>query len=137
MRSLKAAILTCVLCHTLTGCASGRGYTENFFNQIKPLDAAVLLGAGILIYTVGNTSPWDVEVAPLPNGAAYKVTLRRAILASGGDGDSNFLFRQEAERITLSQSCAGYRILRYEERLETVYIGARRVAEGIIECVKA
>ncbi len=121
----------------LGGCATiGDSRLQGFFKTVYPLDAVAVISAGILIYQVGNTSPWDVEVQPI-SGTTYRVTLRRGILANGGEGESRLLFRQEAERITGKQSCSGYRILTYEERLETVYIGARRVAEGVVECVKA
>jgi len=120
----------------LAGCASGTSHVEKLARQVNALDAVAAAGIGLLVHQHANASPWEVEVAPLA-GKAFRLTLRRAILAMGGEGEPGLLFRRHAENIAAAQSCAGYRVVSYEERIETVLAGARRVAEGVIECIRA
>ncbi len=118
------------------GCASGKGRVETMLDGINPIDALSVVGVGRLVYEASSRSVWETETASL-GANRYRVTLRRNRFADSGDGEAPLLFRRQAERIAALQSCTSWRIVEFEERYDSKLIGAQRVAEGTIECVKA
>ncbi len=132
---MRKALLVALL-PLAAGCASGKGRVETMFDGINPLDAISVVGLGRLAYEASSRSVWETEVASL-GANRYRVTLRRNRFAESGDGEAPLLFRRQAERIAVLQSCTSWNIVEFEERYDSKLIGAQRVAEGTIECVKA
>jgi len=120
----------------LAGCASGTSHVEALTREFYPLDVAAAAATGLFLYTNDVIRPWSVDVSRLTD-TTYRLTLKRSLFADGDDGSSGLAFRQQAEKIASTQSCTSYRVLSYEERLENITVGARRIAEGVIECVKS
>jgi hypothetical protein len=118
------------------GCTTGTSYVETLSRQIQAPDAIVLTALGVVVYNMANGSVWEVETKPAGE-ARYHIVLKRAFLASGGEGEAARLFKQHARKIAATQACRDYRILDYEERLDARLIGAQRMAEGTIECMPA
>ena len=129
-------MLIVLLLPLLAACASGKGRVETAINSINPVDALVVGGVALMVYEVSGRSVWDAATS-LEGLNLYRVTLKRHRFAEAGDGEAPMLFKRHAERIAASQSCAGYRIVEYSERYDKLLIGTQRVAEGLIECVKA
>ena len=120
----------------LIACASGKGRVQVMLDNIKPIDALVVGGIAYMVYDVGGRSVWEAETSPA-GANLYRVTLKRNRFANSGDGEAPLLFKRHAERIAASQSCAGYRIVEFQERYDSLLIGTVRIAEGLIECVRA
>lgn len=133
MKNLTIALSCLAL---LCACASGKGRVETVLDTLKPLDAAALAGIGYLVFEASARSVWEAETSSAGTNI-YRVTLRRNRFADSGDGEARALFRQHAEQIVAAQSCTGYRIVEFHERYDSKLIGAQRVAEGLIECLRA
>ena len=132
---MKKAIVA-LLVPLVAACASGKGRVETMFDGINPVDALTVVGLGKLAYDVSGRSVWDAKTDPIGRNL-YRVTMRRNRLADSGDGEVHVILRQQAEKIVVAQSCAGWRLVAFEEYYESKLIGSQRVAEGVIECVKA
>ncbi|HUO44458.1 MAG TPA: hypothetical protein VMT94_06035 [Burkholderiales bacterium] len=124
-----------IILFALTGCASGTSHVEALTREFHPLDVTAVAATGFLLYTNDVIRPWNVDVSRV-TGTTYRLTLKRTLFADGDDGSSELAFRQQAEKIASTQSCGSYRVLSYEERLENIAVGARRIVEGVIECIK-
>lgn len=135
MRNPANWIGFCGLAVALGGCASGMSHVQKFSKEIMPLDAAAAVG-GFVLYSQGLNHAWDVKALPeKADPTSYRITLTHSMWVNAGDGDASLVFRNTAEKLVADHACLGYRTLRYEERLETVAIGARRVVDGIVECI--
>ena len=118
------------------GCTTGTSYVETLGKQIQAPDAVAITALAIVVYTMANGSVWEAQTTPAGD-ARYHILLKRALLAAGGDGEAVGLFKRHARTIAATQACVDYRVLEYEERLDARLIGAQRVAEGTIECIRA
>jgi hypothetical protein len=132
--SAKALLATATLAVT-AGCTTGTSYVETLATQINAPDAIAVTAIGLALYQLSNGSVWEAQTTPVA-ADRYRIVLKRALLASGGEGEAGRIFRQHAQTLTAAHPCPGYRILHYEERLDARLIGAQRIAEGTIECVK-
>jgi hypothetical protein len=132
---MKKALLV-LLVPVLAACASGKGQVLTALDSVKALDAAALAGIGYLVYETGARSVWEAETSAAGTDL-YRVTLKRSRFANSGDGEARLVFRRHAERIVSAQSCAGYRIVEFQERYDSKLIGSQRVAEGVIACLHA
>jgi len=129
-------IILVALLPLAAGCASGKGRVETMLDGINPIDALSVVGVGRLAYEASGKSVWETETASL-GANRFRVTLKRNRFADSGDGEARVIFRQQAERIAVANSCTSWSIVEFEERYDSKLIGAQRVAEGTIECVKA
>jgi hypothetical protein len=136
MKKALIALSTLLLLSILAACASGKGRVEGMLDLLKPVDVAVAVGIGQLVYEVGGRPVWEVETSAA-GAQLYRVTLKRNCFANSGDGEAPLLFKRHAERLAASQSCSGYRIVEFRERYDSLLIGTQRVAEGLIECLRA
>ena len=133
---MRKALPAALLLSMLVACANGKGRVENMLDNINPIDALVVGGIAYMVYEVGGRSVWEAETTPAGTNR-YRVTLRRNRFANSGDGEAPLLFKRHAERIAAAQSCADYRIIEFQERYDSLLIGTQRIAEGLIECVRA
>lgn len=125
-----------VLIAALAGCASGTSRLESLAKATNPVDAAALVAVAVVVYNLGNGSVWEAATSSAGDNR-YRIVLKQSPFATTGDGEAGRLFKQHARNLTAAQSCQDYRILEYEERMDAHLVGAQRVAEGVIECVKA
>ncbi len=132
---MKRVILVALL-PLAAGCASGKGRVETMLDGINPIDALSVVGVGRLAYEASNRSVWDAETTSL-GANRFRVTLKRNRFADSGDGEARVIFRQQAERIAVANACTSWTILEFEERYDSKLIGAQRIAEGTIACIKA
>ena len=132
---MKKLILVALL-PLAVGCASGKGRVETMLDGINPIDALSVVGLGRLAYEASSRSVWETETASL-GANRFRVTLRRNRFADTGDGEARVIFRQQAERIAVAHACTSWSIVEFEERYDSKLIGAQRIAEGTIACVKA
>ncbi len=132
---MKKVILVALL-PLAAGCASGKGRVETMLDGINPIDALSVVGVGRLAYEASSRSVWDAETTPL-GANRFRVTLKRNRFADSGDGEARVIFRQQAERIAVEHACTSWTIVEFEERYDSKLIGAQRIAEGTIACIKA
>ena len=125
-----------VLLAAASACTTATSYVEKLTTQVQAPDAVAVMAIAVVVYHMANGSVWEAQTTPAGD-ARYRILLKRAFLANGGEGEAGRLFKQHARAIATTQACADYRVLDYEERLDARLIGAQRVAEGTIECVKA
>ncbi len=133
---MRKALFAALLLPMLIACAGGKGRVELMLDKINPIDVLVVEGIAYMVYEVGRRSVWEAETSSA-GGNLYRVTLKRNRFANSGDGEAPLLFKRHAERIAASQSCADYRIVEFHERYDSLLIGTQRIAEGLIECVRA
>ena len=120
-----------LLCMTLAlglgACASGESNLEKFAAGIHAADGAAVVGSVWLVDRAERD--WSERVVPQGEGR-YRVAVARGPFSGMGEGDFARRFRAASER-----TCAGYRMLSYDERYEPAGLaGASRVAEGLIQC---
>lgn len=127
-----AALVSIVV---LAGCASGTSHVRSLTQEITRADAIAVVALGVVVYNLGNGNVWEAETAAEGN-ERYRIVLKRALLATGGEGEAGRLFKEHARKVTAIESCQSYRILEYQERLDAHFVGAQRVAEGVIQCVR-
>lgn len=63
----------------------------------------------------------------------YKLMVRGSSIAF--DGQAEQFFRQRAEGFAKSKGCRGWKLHEYRAGTENTLLGARRYAEGVIECL--
>ncbi len=118
----------------LAACASGTSRIENIFNNVKPLDALTIGVAGALALKGAEMDAgWSTSTQDSGAGR-YRISVVRMAGMGSGEGEFNSRFAGEARRIAAERACAGYRIVAYEERIESRILGSSRIAEGEIEC---
>jgi hypothetical protein len=78
---------------------------------------------------------WEVNQFELDNDK-YRISLRKKLFSTGGDGEAVELFNRYAERIADKHGYEKFVVLSYSERIESETLGARRVARGTIRIEK-
>lgn len=133
---MRKVLLGALFLPMMLACASGKGRIELMLDNIKPVDALAVVGIAHMVYEVGGRSVWEAETSSA-GANFYRITLKRNRFANSGDGEAPLLFKRHAERVAASQSCADYRIVEFQERYDSLLLGTQRIAEGLIECVRA
>lgn len=133
---MRKALLAALFLPMILACAGGKGRLEVMLDNIKPIDALAVVGVAHMVYEVAGRSVWEAETSSA-GANLYRITLKRNRFANSGDGEAPLLFKRHAERVAASQSCADYRIVEFQERYDSLLVGTQRIAEGLIECVRA
>jgi len=133
---MKKALLVALCVPLLAACVSGKSRTQLMLDNLNAVDVLVVQGIAFAVYEVGGQSVWEAETSPI-GGNTYRVTLRRNRFVGSGDGEAVHLFKRHAERIAAAHSCAQYRVLEFHERYDSLLLGSQRIAEGVVECLRA
>ncbi|MDB5902652.1 MAG: hypothetical protein JWM26_1530, partial [Betaproteobacteria bacterium] len=97
------------------------------------IPAEAIVAAGIIYAIVDPLAPnWKVQVEPL-GAQRYRVNLTMKRFITGGEGESNWVFRRAAEKLQHEGGFAEYAILSYSEGIESKVTLAQRVASGVVE----
>ncbi|MDR2365854.1 MAG: hypothetical protein LBD68_08395 [Zoogloeaceae bacterium] len=95
----------------------------------------ILLGLTYVIYDPLAPN-WEIETVRASEDIfRMQLTLKR--FHSGGEGEAQYLFRRNARRIAQAAGYDDYRILRYEESVESAAFASHRFGEGEIRLLKA
>lgn len=103
------------------------------------LDNLVMTAAGAwLAYEVFEplAPNWQLDEAKVGDGL-YVINLRMKRFHNGGDGEAMWLLRQRAEVLQHSGGYASYRIVAYEEGIQSSTPIPQRFSQGLIQLVKA
>lgn len=95
----------------------------------------ILLGIAYMIYDPLAPN-WEVETIRVSDDV-FQMQLTMKRLRSGGEGEAQYIFRRNARRISQAAGYDDYRVLRYEEGIESASLMPRRFGEGEIQLLKA
>jgi hypothetical protein len=100
------------------------------------LAASLASGCSSFATNLGAINPlapdWQVEQTRLDTDR-IRISLRKNVLASGGEGEAAQLFARRAEQLAHAGHYAGYTVLEYTEGIDSTLPLAQRVAQGVIE----
>ncbi|MBV8659937.1 MAG: hypothetical protein JO142_19125 [Burkholderiales bacterium] len=63
----------------------------------------------------------------------YQITVRGSSVLF--DGQAEQFFNRRAEEYTHSLGCKGWKLISYQAGIENTLLGARRYAQGVVECL--
>ena len=102
-----------------------------------PLEKMVYWGVlgGIAYAVLDPFAPnWEIEEAPLGEDHVH-VSLQMRRYYSGGAGEARQLFERRARELMRLNEFDEYRVVEYNESLESSMLGARRRAEGVVRLI--
>lgn len=100
-----------------------------------PLEKMVYWGVlgGIAYAVLDPFAPnWEIEEAPLGSDHVhFSLQMRRYY--NGGAGEARQLFNRRARELMRLNEFDDYRVVEYNESLESSLLGSRRKAEGVVQ----
>jgi hypothetical protein len=99
-----------------------------------PLEKVVYWGllAGAAYYVLDPLAPnWDIEEAPLGDNHVH-LSLRMKRYYAGGAGEAQSHFHRRAKELARLNDFTGYKVLEYQESLDSSVIGSQRTATGVV-----
>jgi hypothetical protein len=111
----------------------------NYTLQVSPsvsvaLEKVVYWGAlaGVAYYVLDPLAPnWDIEEAPLGENHIH-FSLRMKRYYAGGAGEAQSLFHRRAKELMRLNGFSSYRVVEYQESLESSVLGSQRTATGVV-----
>lgn len=127
---LKSIPIYIALVAFLAGCSSElpRGIT----NPSPMLPFAAAVGAGAYYLYKDNWTLEEIQAG----GDKFRITLKKNMLRHDGNSEADMLFKRRAGEIAAELGYDGYRIMEYNEGIESAALGPQRVAHGVIQCYK-
>jgi len=123
---------------TLQGCSALRlpdtpvMITSDFQPAVESLAVAAAIGA-VAYYVIDPMAPnWEVKTARLDT-TRIEISLRKKRFSTGGDGEAMELLRRHAGDLASQSGAGGYVLESYTEGIDSVTLGARRVARGVVQ----
>lgn len=99
-----------------------------------PLEKIIYWGvlAGAAYYVLDPLAPnWDIQEAPLGENHIH-FSLRMKRYYAGGAGEAQSLFHRRAKELMRLNDFTGYKVVEYQESLESSVLGSRRTATGVV-----
>lgn len=88
--------------------------------------------AGVAYYVLDPLAPnWDIEEAPLGENHIH-FSLRMKRYYSGGAGEAQALFHRRAKELMRLNGFDGYKVVEYQESLDSSILGSQRIASGVV-----
>jgi len=111
----------------------------NYALQVSPsisvaLEKVVYWGAlaGIAYSVLDPLAPnWEIEEAPLGENHIH-FSLRMKRYYAGGAGEAQSLFHRRAKELMRLNGFGAYRVVEYQESLESSVLGSQRTATGVV-----
>lgn len=103
-----------------------------------PLEKMVYWGVlgGIAYAVLDPFAPnWEIEEAPL-GGSHVHFSLQMRRYYAGGAGEARQLFNRRARELMRLNEFDEYKVVEYNESLESSLLGSRRKAEGVIQLLR-
>lgn len=127
---LKQPLICIALVPILAGCSPELPRAISSPSPRIPFVAA--LGAGAYFLYKDN---WTLEEIQAGDDK-FRITLKKNMLRHDGDSEAGMLFKRRAGEIAAELGYDGYRIMEYNEGIESAALGPQRVAHGVIQCYK-
>jgi hypothetical protein len=99
-----------------------------------PLEKVIYWGvlAGAAYYVLDPLAPnWEIEEAPLGENHIH-FSLRMKRYYAGGAGEAQSLFHRRAKELMRLNDFSGYKVVEYQESLDSSVIGSQRTATGVV-----
>jgi len=94
-------------------------------------------GAALLYYVFDPLAPnWTIEEAMLADDT-YRLSMKMKRFHIGGDGEALLVFKRRAVQLQAEKGFADYRIVDFEEGIESSTPIAQRFSQGVIRLVRA
>jgi hypothetical protein len=74
---------------------------------------------------------WEIEEAAFPDNQ-YFMTLKMKRYYSGGAGEARMVFHKRAKELMMRAGFDEYKVIEYNESLESSVLGSQRMAQGVI-----
>jgi hypothetical protein len=98
-----------------------------------PMESIAAAAAVYLI--VDPLAPnWQIEQSKLKDNR-YRIAMRKKRFNTGGDGEAMPAFYRRAEQLVRDNGAARYRIVEFNEGVDSGIIG-QRVAQGVVELLR-
>lgn len=121
----------------LTGCnplLTDQSVAVTSVMSVSAAEAVIYGGAATAAFLIIDPLAPNWEILEQKTGEGnWRVVLRRKRFATGGDGESQQVFRRQAEEIAQRLGSPGYSITGYTEGIDSETTIARRWARGSIE----
>ncbi|MDO9065050.1 MAG: hypothetical protein Q7U25_07560 [Sulfuricella sp.] len=127
---LKRILIFIALVPILAGCSPELPRGISTPSPRIPFFAAV--GAGAYYLYKDN---WTLEEIQAGDDK-FRITLKKNMLRQDGDSEADMLFKRRAGEIVAELGYDGYRIMEFNEGIESAALGPQRVAHGVIQCYK-
>jgi hypothetical protein len=95
--------------------------------------AAVAAAAVYMVYDPLAPN-WDLTERVLTEDS-YRLSLRMKRFNTGGDGDALHIVKRRAQTLQNEQAMAGYRLVQFDQGIDSQTVGARRFAEAVIQLI--
>lgn len=92
----------------------------------------IALAAGVFMIVDPLAPNWRVEQYDL-GGGRFRIALRKKRFSSGGDGESQQIFRRRIDQITREQGFTSFAVLEFSEGIESNVPIAQRVSHGVVQ----
>lgn len=91
--------------------------------------------AGVIYIVIDPLSPnWEIEEAKLtPQLVHYDLKMKR--FYDGGPGEAHMVLDRRARQLVLEGNFAGYKLIEYNEGIDSSVLGSQRRAEGVIRLI--
>lgn len=102
------------------------------------LEKVVYWGAlvGLAYVVLDPLAPnWEIEAAPMGEDHVH-FSLRMKRYYTGGAGEAQALFHRQAKEIMRYNGFDAYRVIEYQESLDSSILGSQRVATGVIQLTR-
>ena len=133
---MKRAIVICTLVGLVSGCnpvvpdSTVQLTTTTSFTAAEI--AATVAAAAIAWYVVDPLAPnWEVKEIKLADNQ-WRLDMRMKRWTTGGDGEAIDLLHRQAERLAQLQGYSNYRILAWNEGIQSDMPIAQRWARGVV-----
>jgi hypothetical protein len=92
--------------------------------------------AGIAYLVLDPLAPnWDIEEAPLGENHIH-FSLRMKRYYAGGAGEAQATFHRRVKELMRLNGFDGYKVVEYQESLDSSVLGSQRTAEGVVVLTK-
>lgn len=146
MKRALAALVLLPLVGVETGCSTagsnGAPLIPNQEIVVSPgtggtIQVSSLVGAAIVYMVYDPLAPnWEMEERRLGE-FQYQMSLKMKRFNTGGDGDPMVIVRRRAAYLQQTGKYAAYKIVNFDQGIDSQTIGAKRWAEAVIQLVPA
>lgn len=93
--------------------------------------------AGAVYLILDPLAPnWEIEEAPIGDDMVH-FSMRMKRYYAGGAGEAQALFHRHAKETMRYNGFDGYKVIDYQEALESSVLGSQRVASGVVQLTRS
>lgn len=135
---LVLPLLGCSAAERMTGPVAGLGGLAGaavMASELDYLETQYLAGALIAYAIFDPLAPtWAITATPIDD-TRVRFDLRMRALTTGGEGEARHVFERNVRNLVSERGYADYRIVRFEEGIDSARPFARRYASGEVQLI--